>query len=803
MRNFVAILLLSIAGCVPVRAGEPGELFPAGLAQRKWVRFQAHGFTTPVTGVIYRNGDMQPGMPLGGLGTGFMSLGTDGTLDYVSTIFNAFTYPREASQVASWAEDCASNLIMKRHLPTFCLPFLGISVDGKTTVLSLKRVKGVQSARQIDYWGHYPVADMKFDTKSPVSVELRAWTPFIPGQAEESNIPGAVFEVHLRNTDSVARKGALAFSFHGPRRVDVGAPIAATPGEYSRKSVNGAFSGQVISTKVEGREYAYALGVIGREKLRFGGRLDPYSGSPFIDTNNKAWSSAWNSIVTSLPQAGLYESGASTALDFSLQPGETKIVRFVFAWYAPTWTSWLDQYRSTRLAGYSPLTGNPYINMYSTRFKGAGEVAEYLAKEHETLLNRILAWQQVVYSEKKLPGWLQDSLINVLAVLPQESFWMKSPDPNHWWGDKGFFCVNESLVTCPQQACIANDEFAQWPLNLLFPELGLRTLEAFKHYQKQDTGQTPSTLGPYTEPDRPWFNQQLATDGQVYVHMVDRYRLSTGDDKVLDEWYPSIKAGMKFMFTEDKDGDGLLDLHGGDYLESSIVGVAIHISVYWLSTLEITERMARMQGDTAFAEKCRSWYNRGSKSLEEKLWNESVGSYLLYNDTETGKKSETVLCDQLIGNLWTGLHGLPDVLPPERVRKILTTLERLNVSKTPFGITMAARPNDTESDRSWCDLIVPSYSTLAAASAMLRSGDPHFEKLGPEIVHRTWQRLVCAGDAAWDMPSHLAADGTRFGGIKYYHNCMLWVFPLAVLGQDVLTACSSGGFINRIKDAAR
>ena len=33
---------------------------------------------------------MFPGMPLGALGTGFMSLGTDGTLDYVNTVFNDY-----------------------------------------------------------------------------------------------------------------------------------------------------------------------------------------------------------------------------------------------------------------------------------------------------------------------------------------------------------------------------------------------------------------------------------------------------------------------------------------------------------------------------------------------------------------------------------------------------------------------------------------------------------------------------------------------------------------------------------------
>ena len=54
-------------------------------------------------------------------------------------------------------------------------------------------------AESIDYWGHYPIVDMQYKTDAPVEVGLRAWAPFIPGDAKTSNTPGAVFEVHLKN----------------------------------------------------------------------------------------------------------------------------------------------------------------------------------------------------------------------------------------------------------------------------------------------------------------------------------------------------------------------------------------------------------------------------------------------------------------------------------------------------------------------------------------------------------------------------------------------------------------------------
>ncbi len=148
---------------------------------------------------------------------------------------------------------------------------------------------------------------------------------------------------------------------------------------------------------------------------------------------------------------------------------------------------------------------NDYSHMYSTRFKNALEVAEYLDLRRGPLLGRILAWQAVVYGEGRLPGWLQDSLVNVFAVLAQQSFWSRSLDLGHWWGEEGLFCVNESILSCPQQSCIANDEFGEWPVDLFFPELAANKLRAFRHYQRP-SGQTPSTLGTGTELDQPWYD---------------------------------------------------------------------------------------------------------------------------------------------------------------------------------------------------------------------------------------------------------------------------------------------------------
>ena len=48
-----------------------------------------------------------------------------------------------------------------------------------------------------------------------MQVGLRAWSPLIPGDVKASDTPGAVFEVHLRNTSDKRQTGTLAFTFPG------------------------------------------------------------------------------------------------------------------------------------------------------------------------------------------------------------------------------------------------------------------------------------------------------------------------------------------------------------------------------------------------------------------------------------------------------------------------------------------------------------------------------------------------------------------------------------------------------------
>jgi len=753
----------------------------SGWGEYQWVSFRADGFPHPVTGVIYRDGASLEGVPLGGLGTGFISLQTDGTLDYYSTIFNA------------WLEDhyyCLrkenGDQAFTRHesdLPSLRLPFLGVAVAGKTWVLSMADLRGnVRPAKHIEYWGHYPVADLRYETDAPVSVKLRAWAPFFPGDAEGSNIPGAVFEVHLQNTSDKLQQGKIGFSFHGPRNDEIAFNEGVAEQDYVPSALHfrreKIQNGVAVETRRADKLYSYAL--------RTG------EDQPSVEVGGELNGDGWQALAGTLPVPTDSEAGASIAVTFSLKPGEATTIPFVLSWYAPRWNA---MNRDPKWALFE------YENRYVSRFQNASQIAHYLSAKKNTLIKRILAWQAVIYDEAEIPGWLQDSLINILAVLPQESLWILNPRPNDWWGPDGLFTVNESRIACPQQSCIVNDSVGEWAADIFFPQLALNKLRAFKYYQKPN-GEPPSTLGSGTEPNEPWYDQQITMDSQVYVQMVDRYMQVTGDRSILASWYPSVKKAMQFMFSLDREGDGLPEVSGNNqYYDSwpTMAGSAIHVSTYWLSTLRIAERMANLAGDREFAGRCHAWYEKGYRSMERDLWNPTAQSYLLYNQSSTGKRSDTVLSDQLVGEFLVRLHGLEPIVPADRVRTVLGTIWQNNMST--YGVRLAMKPGrQPDEDGFYSTAIHPSYSTIVPAALQMWEGDP---AKGLALMQRTWGHLVLDLRMAWDQPGGLNPDGTHRWGLQYYHNTMLWTVPVAALNTNLRSFCSPGGWAYRIESAAR
>jgi len=758
------------------------RLFPHGLPARQWSEFSSEGFPRPVAGAICR-GTNPPacGMPLGGLATGCLDLEARGLFGY-SSIFNSLT-PRRGPLL---------------------LPFLGLAVDKQAWVLTTLPLRWrddvtyndnygrgeympVRTASEIDYFGHYPVADLEYETDAPVGVGLRAWSPFIPGDTGASLLPGAVFEVRVRNVSDTARKATVVFSFPGPSEAEAGAT------RFHREEVKGQMAGVEVSSE----QASYVLAAIGEDNVRAGGDLG-------MDGE------AWAVVIHRLPYAR-EQAGSAVAVDVDLEPGRRRVVRFVLAWHAPVWRG-----GGTPVAG-----GNAYTHLYASRYAGARAAAEILAASHESLLRRVLAWQGEIYAEPSLPPWLRDSLVNVLHLIPETSVWAQAKPPVGDWclPADGVFGMNESPRWCPQMECIPCSFFGNIPLVYFFPEAALSTLRAYRAYQ-YPSGQLPWVFGGCTCGTAPYemalpapgysSKPQTTLDGPSYADMVDKMWRRTGDDALLREFYPSVKLNTVFTMNL-RPGSGPAgvvsmpaDNQGQDWFEScDLFGIAPHIGGAHLAHLRIAQRMAQAMGDAEFVRACEVWLQGGSRVLEEHGWGGT--HYLLFNELETGKRSDVVMAYQLDGEWMARFHGLPGVFRPDRVTATLATIARTSAALTNAGALVFCKPEAVELGTGdwnpgyWGSRGVHPPGVFMLGMTYMYAGQP---ELGLELVRRCMAEVVRRG-WVWDFPVAIDPVGHPRVGSDYYQNMMLWSLPAAAAGGDLTGPCRHGGLVDRVLRAGR
>lgn len=685
--------------------------------------------------------------------------------------------------------------------------------------LQTLKLEGVKSVQDVLYWGHFPVAEMNFITDAPVGVSARIWSPFFPGKAVESNTPGAVFEVTLRNTSSTEQTGAIAFNFPGPNNRE------ARSGEFTRRNVDGDFRGVIVSSRAG---VSYALGTIGESSTRFGAGLgdDP-----------KFWAMLGQKLPTPdyrSDQGTPYHQTGSTsaATDFQLKPGEERIVRFVLAWYAPVWEGAEKKHpgaqpKTTWLTPEWMGETNYFTHMYAARYRSAEDVARRITAEHKDMLRRILSWQNVIYSSN-LPTWLHDALINNLSLITENGYWAQAQRPlGDWAFPEGVFALNESSRGCPHLGNIPSDWYGSLPLVYFFPDLFNLEMRAFRQYQADD-GEIPFAIGKiHGLPDcvTPEYYWQKSLNGMCYVDMVDRLWQRTGDSKVLADYYDSVRrATIYTMGLSTKSGGPIRmpDDGGMEWFEhGEWAGMATHMGGLRLAMIAMARRMGEAAGDEAFVKECDGWLEEGQTAMEQKMWTDAEGGYYLnFWDPENNHKSDDIMAYQLDGEWVAKFHGLRGVFRHDRVKRALATIREKNVTLTPdIGAANFCRPDgsplqkkDTGKHETIADFTASdvahygSYTMFTAEVVILgmtyiQAGEKQF---GIDLVRKHWQNLFCVQRHPWDYPNMIRGDnGARLFGTDYGQAMMLWALPAAIDGQPLDEFTADGGLISRIIQAAK
>jgi non-lysosomal glucosylceramidase len=639
-------------------------------------------------------------MPIGGIGTGTVSLGGRGDLrdweimnrpakGLIPRLGNAQTV---GPFLALFAQaDGGPPVARLLEGPS---PLSGIEGShGATTPNEhLPRFKSARFATA------YPFARvMLSDVDVPLDVELRAFNPLVPPDADASGIPLAAFTVVLANRGRTTVRASAAMSIPNFIGIDGSTvqndwkhdawPVGARRNRNSARTAAG-FQGLFLSsdgvdvssaawgtlalatTASEGvtTRTSWASGGWGSALLDFwddfaaDGRLDPRTAAKPVDA----------------PMASL-------AVAIDIPPGETREIPLLLAWHFPNRYTW-------RPRNEPPGPDDRVGNYYATRYRDAWDVLEKDAPRLDALKRRTVRFVKE-FVDSTLPAAVKEAaLFNLSTLRTQTCF--RTAD-GRFYGFEG----SNNRSGCCWGSCTHVWNYEQ-ATPFLFGALSwsMREVE-YAHATDADGLMSFRVTLPI---ERAQEFGKAAADGQMGCVM-KAYRdwQLSGDDRALGALWPAIKRTIEFCWIPggwDADRDGVMEGAQHNTMDVEYYGPNPQMGIWYLGALRAAGEMARHLGDTAFAETCRGLFARGSAWIDANLFNgeyyehrvqppsgpQAVAPSLLVGmgaedltnpDYQLGRGC---LVDQLVGQYMAHIVGLGYLVDAGHVKTTLASICKYN-----------------------------------------------------------------------------------------------------------------------------
>jgi non-lysosomal glucosylceramidase len=564
--------------------------------------------------------------PLGGIGTGTVSLGGRGNLrDW--EIFNRPAKRRflPFSFVTLWARSEGGHGTLRVLEGPLQPPFTGWNGYDRESG------QGLPHFQKASFTGTYPIAKVDFeDNALPVQVSLEAFNPFIPLNVDDSSLPVAVLKYRVTNRSSKPADIAIAFSMLNPVGYDGKAFLEGVGHPGFGKNVATLRQEQAGETKVAGL-------ALSSEKYSAG---DPHCGSMAVLTTSPSFSARtsweggewWDSYQKwidefaadgkmhnsqpSKPTADGKSDYSTLAPNARLAPGESTTITFVLAWHFPVRENyWHDDDEQ--------MKGKKLTNYYGTRFKSAWEVASHTAGRLPELEGKTRSFADTFFSSS-LPPYVLEAVSSQASIMRTNTCMLL--EGKQFFGFEG--CGDDQhngWMTCTH---VWNYEQA---VAFLFPELerSMRDTE-FLHEMRSDDSMAFRSMVPL---DIKQWDFRPAADGQMgcIMKLYREWQIS-GDDAFLKKMWPNAKRALEFAWKFwDADKDGVMEGEQHNTYDIEFFGPNTMMTTLYLGALKAGELMATAVGDMSAAANYREIRGKGAKNIED-LWN---GDFYIQKVTPT------------------------------------------------------------------------------------------------------------------------------------------------------------------------
>jgi len=492
--------------------------------------------------------------PMGGIGAGMICMEGTGALSHVSIknrpdIFNEPTI--FAAIVVKGKTNGAK--ILEGPVPDwkkFGQRDAGNGAGGATT--------GLPRFRNASFLPRFPFGYLDIsDNDLPLKIKVTGWSPFIPGDDNNSSMPLAALEYHFVNTGTSSVDAIFSFNSKNFVSIDKG-----------KNSISATKNGFVL-TEEGTKEKPFPTNmafftdddatVVDHCWFR-GGWWDPIT---------MAWNAVKNAEVKAVPPVDANAPGASLYVPFKLAAGKEKTIRLMMAWFTPD-SEYSYGEKGNRKENCDPPSGccnSPsdisidkydkefhekfYKPWYSSFFNNINELSTYWSQQYNDLRKKSSLFKDAFFAST-LPAEVVEAVAANLTILKSPTV-MRQYDGRLWsfegCGD-GWGCCHGS--------CTHVWNYAQ-AFPHLFPALerSLRNTE-FCESQNEEGHQNFRATLPIEQATHSFHS---AADGQLggIMKIYREWRIS-GDHEWLRKIFPMVKASMDYCIrTWDPRGKGVIE----------------------------------------------------------------------------------------------------------------------------------------------------------------------------------------------------------------------------------------------------
>lgn len=791
--------------------------------------------------------------PLGGIGTGNVSLGARGELrdwelenlpdkgrQNPNTFFAIHAAPEGGTAVTRVLEA----RITGRHDWD-----AGYGFD---------RLAGLPRLAGATMHGEYPIVDIDFaDDALPVDVSLTAFTPLVPLDVDASGIPAAVLRYRVTNPGDVSVAVTVAGSLsHTAGRGD--GPFGMRAAQTVRWRDDGEVRGLDFGIGLPGDDPGYGTMSLTTtdasttakpqwvtgfwpdgprlfwSDLGDDGLLEPEPRLTLEDRPRGLFAESDDGAP--LTEEALFEKlprlrTGTLGIVHELAPGEARDFEFVLAWSFP----------NRRRGWYGHIVfgddhpGEIMANHYATLWPDAWAAASHLHRALPALEASTRSFVDALYGGTLDPVIADAVGANIAALRSTTCFVVENPNPElgegpvfaAWEGsfDHGGSCEG----TCTHVWSYA--QTAAW----LFPSLE-RSARRVEFLLETDASGAQKFRSNRVFGGPAWF-MGPALDGQLgtFLRLHREWRFS-GDDDFLRELWPAAARSLEYAIREwDRDGDGLLDGELHNTYDIEFHGIEPLANGLFLAALRAGARMAAHLGDTRLA---ADWLDRAERcaaAMDQVLWNGEYYRQVIDEvDGHRYQYGDGVLSDQLLGQFHAYVNGLGELLPADHVRAALRAIfthnfrgdltahestQRVYALNDERGLLLASWPRGGRpaipfvySDEVWTGIEHQVAASLVYAGlvdealiverALRARYDGNVRNPWNEIEcgnHyarslASWALLLAFSGAQWDAPSRTLSFDPRADGRFLFTTGDAW--GRADIDGDDLTLHIDGGTLD-------